>query len=134
MVLDAVQVPKPRLNSILESEFKGCFPSEELKAVFSVPWRRLYTFNIDDSAEAVKGTLSGQIIHSYNAIHSKVATYEGPRILHLVHLNGYVRELEKGTLFQSLTTTAALRSLNSLGTAKLLRTILTIVRSLSERS
>jgi len=101
-VLDAVQLPIPQLNSLLEAEFKGCVPSTGLNNAFIVPWWRVYTFNIDDTIEGMRGTISKQRIYSYNAMHAKVSPHEGASILHLVHLNGYVRELDKGVIFSKL--------------------------------
>lgn len=98
-VLDAAKLPTAQFNTLLVKEYMGCTPSDDLKMAFSVPWRRVYTFNIDDAIEALGSVLSKQNIFSYNAMHAKVAPYEGPRILHVVHLNGYVRELDKGAIF-----------------------------------
>jgi SIR2-like domain len=101
-VLDALKLPTAQLNTHLVREYMGCTASNDLKNAFCVPWRRVYTFNIDDAIEGVGGTLSRQSIYSYNAMHSKVAPHEGPRSLHLIHLNGYVRELDKGAIFSKL--------------------------------
>ncbi len=62
IVLDAVKLPRAQLNDLLVNEYQGCSPSDDLKNIFSVPWRRIYTFNIDDTIEAVQGTLSKQLI------------------------------------------------------------------------
>jgi hypothetical protein len=99
IVLDALKLTTPQLNTRLVHEYQGCSASDDLKAAFSVPWRRVYTFNIDDSIETLGSILSKQNIFSYNGMHAKVTPYEGPRVLHVVHLNGYVRELDKGVIF-----------------------------------
>jgi hypothetical protein len=62
VVLDALKLSAPQLNTRLVSEYQGCTASDELKSIFFVPWRRVYTFNIDDSIESIQGVLSKQVI------------------------------------------------------------------------
>src|SRR4051812_42008014 len=64
MVIEAARLPVLKLNEILDREFKNCRPSQELGQLLSVPWYRLYTFNIDDSLEGVHPA-SGQTRYRY---------------------------------------------------------------------
>ena len=45
IVLDAIKLSTPQLNTRLRAEYQGCTASDELKSLFFVPWRSclLYT-------------------------------------------------------------------------------------------
>ncbi|WP_207767868.1 hypothetical protein, partial [Methylobacterium frigidaeris] len=57
-VLGAVRgtiLSDPIIHSILSAEYKGCAPSPELEDLFKFTWKRIYTWNIDDTLENAKG-------------------------------------------------------------------------------
>lgn len=45
-----------QILSILINEYKGVTPSKELEELFNIVWKRLYTWNIDDSLENTKNS------------------------------------------------------------------------------
>ena len=101
-VIDGVAPTDAYMEELLRRQYQGCFSSDALDAIFSFAWRRIYTFNIDDCIESIRSPASRQILHSYNAITDKVQPLEGGRILHVVHLHGFVRQIERGYIFSGV--------------------------------
>ena len=97
-VLGAVRgsiLSDPVLYSILSQEYKGCEPSKELEDIFKYTWKRLYTWNIDDTVENSKGRCV-QTRRFYNGLRDKAVEFEGPNVLHIIHLHGEVVRPEHG--------------------------------------
>ncbi|WP_238192792.1 SIR2 family protein [Methylobacterium frigidaeris] len=97
-VLGAVRgtiLSDPIIHSILSAEYKGCAPSPELEDLFKFTWKRIYTWNIDDTLENAKGR-SVQSKRYYNGLRDKAVQFEGLNILHIVHLHGEAAKPEHG--------------------------------------
>ncbi|MER9640333.1 SIR2 family protein [Mesorhizobium sp. M0239] len=84
-----------QIVSILTKEYKGTFPSDELVSLLQVCWKRVYTFNYDDSIENIQKR-TAQIRRYYNGMVDSAAEFEGPRFLHVVHLHGDINKPEYG--------------------------------------
>ncbi len=84
-----------KLQEALEQEYLDVTPGEDLERLFNFTWRRLYTWNIDDSLENLS---SGgvQRRHIYNGLADKVSTQDEVGHLHIVHLHGQVTKPEHG--------------------------------------
>lgn len=94
----------PRLSvqqyyKLLHDEFTKVNPSPELQAVFKYTWRRLYTWNIDDAVENVRGSLQRRKF--YNGLIDKVSVHEGHDYLQVVHLHGEAAKPEHGFIFSA---------------------------------
>jgi hypothetical protein len=102
--LDALSadMSEPTLAAILIDEYKGCKPSQELRDVVQHAWKRIYTFNIDDTLENSPRFPDQQIRRYYNALRDKVRDYENLNYVHIIHLNGYVDNLDAGYIFSQI--------------------------------
>jgi tetratricopeptide (TPR) repeat protein len=88
-----------QIRAILQKEFSDVTPSTELEKLFSVCWRRLYSFNIDDSVDNLATLKSGQRRRYYNGLIDRVADFEGPLYLQVIYLNGQATKPEHGLIF-----------------------------------
>lgn len=84
---------------ILQDEYTGCSAGEDLRLLFSYPWARAYTLNVDDAVERVGRLLDGRVVESINALVDKIVSVEGTADLQLIHLNGYAKKPEHGFIF-----------------------------------
>jgi tetratricopeptide (TPR) repeat protein len=99
---DVIQAVGPRistvqLNQIFRKEFTRIIPSPELESLFQYSWRRIFTWNIDDSIENIRHAT--QIRRYYNGLIDRVAIDEGIEYLHVVHLHGEASKPEHGFIF-----------------------------------
>lgn len=86
-----------KIQKIYESEYRGVIPSNELSDLFKYTWKRVYTWNIDDSIQNVTER-SAQRRRYYNGIADRVADYESKEFVHIVYLHGQVQHPEKGLI------------------------------------
>lgn len=83
---------------VYSEQYKNCTPSSELSQLFSYCWRRIYTWNIDDTVENV----NRQTVQSrkfFNGMVDKAVEFEGFNIVHVVHLHGEIAKPEHGFIF-----------------------------------
>ncbi|MGA0562847.1 SIR2 family protein [Ancylobacter sp. VNQ12] len=81
--------------NILEKEYKGVTPSDEIIRLLQYTWCRLYTWNIDDSIENINRT-TAQRRRNFNGMRDKASEFEGPDFLHVVHLHGQITKPDAG--------------------------------------
>lgn len=93
------RISKEQLHRILRAEYTKVRPSEELKQLFDFTWRRLYTWNIDDSVENVSGGVQRR--RYFNGLRDKVVGHEGLDYLPVVHLHGEALKPEHGFIFSA---------------------------------
>lgn len=86
---------RDRLNKILLDEFRFTKPSKEIDKLFKYAWRRVYTWNYDDSMLEASRT-SVQRVHAYNGMSDSVEEIEGSADLQLVFLHGMIQFVQKG--------------------------------------
>ncbi len=84
-----------QITRVLNEEYKGITPSAELKSLFKFVWKRVYTWNIDDTIENCTGD-HRQTRRYYNALIDKAAEFEDLNILHVIHLHGDIVKPEHG--------------------------------------
>lgn len=85
----------PTLHTLLQRKFRHAKPSEAITKLLSYTWKRLYTFNLDDSLiEASKSSV--QRVHYYNGMDDKVEDLNTLEDLQMVFLHGMVGKLDKG--------------------------------------
>ena len=94
----------PRISSIqyhriLANEYTKITPSPELADILDYTWRRLYTWNIDDSIENVKGGVQRR--RYFNGMIDKVVAHEGLSYLPIIHLHGEALKPEHGFIFSA---------------------------------
>lgn len=100
-VLDAVRgdyLSDAQILSIYTDEFSRTTPSEHLKKLFNYTWKRVYTFNIDDTIQNINGR-SSQIRRFYNGMVDSAAEFDTDRFLHVVNLHGDILKKEHGFIF-----------------------------------
>lgn len=83
------------LRRKLEDKFLGTRPSAELETLFSFKWNRCYTLNYDDTIEGISRYKAAQR-HRYYVGTDKVEPVEDSGDLQIVHLNGSIRDYDKG--------------------------------------
>ncbi|MET3723463.1 SIR2 family protein [Sphingomonas trueperi] len=88
---------RDQLNEILQQQYQEIIPSQELKSLLSFSWKRLYTWNIDDSIEGV--THSVQRRRYYNGMIDKAFIDHGLETLPVIHLHGDAAKPEHGFIF-----------------------------------
>jgi len=89
----------PQIQQILRREYCDTTPSPELAKLFTVPWRRLYTFNVDDTIDNLTDLKSKQRRRYFNGMIDRVAEFEGPLYLQIIYLNGQASKPEHGLIF-----------------------------------
>lgn len=82
-------ISREQLGQILQKEYLRCTPSPELADILSYVWKRIYTWNIDDTIENIKGQRV-QIRHHFNGMSEKVSLYNDIAHVEVVHLHGQV--------------------------------------------
>lgn len=99
-VLGAVlgrRVSEDRFRRILDQEYTGIDPSLELSQLLEFTWRRLYTWNVDDALDNVKGGVQRRRV--YNGMLDKVRPHEGLEYLQTIYLHGQAIKPEHGFIF-----------------------------------
>ena len=66
------RLSEQQITAILTSEYTRITPSQELEALFDYTWKRVYTWNIDDALQNVRGGVQRR--RFYNGMVDKVAT------------------------------------------------------------
>jgi SIR2-like domain len=97
------------IKKILVDEYKGIRPSRELKNLFKLVWKRVYTWNIDDSIENCEG-IRAQTRRYYNGMIDRAVEFEGLDVLHVVHLHGDIVKPEHGFILTEAEYAAAIKS------------------------
>lgn len=93
----AKTLSKKQLTDILVREYVGIKPSAELERLFSFIWKRVYTWNIDDSLQNISKQ-SAQSRRYYNGLLDKAVEIEGVQQLHVVSLHGDITKPEHGLI------------------------------------
>lgn len=107
----------PTLHTILQRKFRHSKPSDTLNKLMNYTWKRLYTFNIDDSlVEASRQSV--QRVSHYNGMDDKVEDLSFLEDLQMVFLHGMVSKLDKGVILSDQDYTKALQSRNHAWYAK----------------
>jgi hypothetical protein len=94
----------PRLSEhqfrdIIREEYTGCAGGTDLHQLFSYPWARAYTLNVDDTIERLRQLGDGRRTRTYNALIDHVVPLESTADLQLIHLNGVADKPEHGLIF-----------------------------------
>jgi hypothetical protein len=84
---------------IVRGEYTGCNPSADLRQLFSYPWARAYTLNVDDSADRLGQMGDGRYITLYNGLRDRVVPQTATADLQMIHLNGQAGKPEHGLVF-----------------------------------
>jgi hypothetical protein len=102
-VFEAANLPAgtAKFKRILEDNFLNTAPSAELMDLYSFPWRRAYTFNIDDTVERIPFSRRAQKLRAYNALSDRREEWRGYEECQYIHLHGYVGQLDKGIIFSA---------------------------------
>ena len=99
-VIGAVLGPRisaVQFHRILVAEYTKITPSPELVDLLWYTWRRLYTWNIDDSIENIHGGVQRR--RYFNGMIDKVVAHEGLSYLPVIHLHGEALKPEHGFIF-----------------------------------
>lgn len=87
------------LHQILRKEYSGCIPGNSIRNVFSVPWKRVFSFNIDDVIEKIPHHARVQKFNVINAKSDLKRDIETISNLQIVKLNGSIDSIESGLIF-----------------------------------
>jgi len=101
----------PTLHTLLQRKFRHAKPSNSLNSLMGYTWKRLYTFNIDDTLIESSKT-SVQRVTPYNGMDDKVEELGSLEDLQLVFLHGMVAKLDKGVILSDQDYTESLQSRN----------------------
>lgn len=101
---DVVEAAHPilgdsRIKSILETNYLGCSPARELEGLLNYTWRRIYTFNIDDTVRNIPNRSRVQSLRYFNAIKDRREDPKGYSEVQLIHLHGYISDFSSGFIF-----------------------------------
>lgn len=88
-----------KIQRIFEAEFSNCTPSEELTGLFSFPWRRVYSFNIDDAVNSIPKVKRTQELKFYNALKDRRDEWSGYGHCQVIYLHGHVNDFSSGFIF-----------------------------------
>ncbi|MHA7066115.1 P-loop NTPase [Azospirillum argentinense] len=86
-----------QFHQILRNEYTKINPSRELSALFNYTWRRIYTWNVDDSLESVQSSVQRR--RYFNGLSDKVSVHEGHDYVQIIHLHGDASKPEHGFIF-----------------------------------
>jgi hypothetical protein len=72
-VFDAAEesLGSAKLKKIFEDNFTQTTPSDPLVRLFGTPWRRAYTFNVDDTIERIPTKRTAQKLRFFNALRDR---------------------------------------------------------------
>ncbi len=90
-----------KIKSILERNYLHCRPSKELEALFAYTWRRIYTFNVDDTIRNISRRSRVQQLKYYNALKDRREDAKGLSECQVIHLHGYVNDYYAGFVFSA---------------------------------
>lgn len=90
-----------KLSKIFFDNFVDTAPGDPLIALFTFPWKRCYTFNVDDTIENIPRHKRIQRISSYNALKDRRVEWQGYDECQVIHLHGTAREITDGLIFSS---------------------------------
>ncbi len=104
LLSDVMEVAYERLgqkqvHEIIYEQYCNCLPSDELIDLFSVPWKRVYTFNVDDSISNIPRKSTAQEIKAINGRAEKKKAEDSPSKLQVVHLHGRADNPSAGITF-----------------------------------
>ena len=85
--------------ALIRQEYTGCNPSADLRQLFSYPWARAYTLNVDDTIDRLGRMGDGRYIAPYNGLIDRVVPRTATADLQLIHLNGQAAKPEHGLIF-----------------------------------
>ncbi|MBZ9909711.1 SIR2 family protein [Mesorhizobium sp. BR115XR7A] len=102
-VFDAIgnSLGSAKYKKIFEDNFTNTRPSEALVQTFTVPWRRVYTFNFDDTIENIPRRQRSQKLYFYNALKDRRVEWKGYSDCQVVHLHGSALNSDVGFIFSS---------------------------------
>lgn len=83
--------------ALYKERYLGVNPAQDLQDLFSFTWKRLYTWNIDDSIDNIS-TFKAQSHSIFNGIEDKIAEPIGPHQLQVIYLHGQIVKPEKGLI------------------------------------
>jgi tetratricopeptide (TPR) repeat protein len=83
-----------QIELMLSEEYLDVIPSQELRELFKYTWKRVYTWNIDDSINNVRGKI--QRAKYFNGLIDKARDHEPITVLHVVNLHGEISKPEHG--------------------------------------
>jgi len=110
-VIGAVVGPRisaVQFHRILSEEYTKVTPSQELSDLLAYTWRRMYTWNVDDAVENVRGAVQRR--RYFNGMIDKVVAHEGLSYLPVIHLHGEALKPDHGFIFGSSEYNARLNS------------------------
>ena len=87
------------LKDLFNLHYSNCQPSEELRDIFQYTWRRVYTFNIDDSMHSTPRSKRVQKLQFVNAMREKRKDWDGFDKCQVIHLHGLASEYEANIIF-----------------------------------
>ncbi len=91
------KISQVQLNRILTTQFTKISPTAELSQLMDYTWRRVYTWNIDDAVENIRGGVQRR--RFFNGMIDKAVAHEGQDYLQVVHLHGEALKPEHGFIF-----------------------------------
>lgn len=84
-------------RAFYKERFLGVEPAEDLQELFAYTWKRLYTWNIDDSIDNLKSK-KVQSHSIFNGIVDRVEEPIGPQQLQIIYLHGQITKPDKGLI------------------------------------
>ncbi|MBZ9672223.1 SIR2 family protein [Mesorhizobium sp. ES1-3] len=90
-----------KYKKIFQDNFTNAKPSTSLVEAFSYPWRRVYTFNVDDTIENIPRNKRSQRLFFYNALKDRRVEWKGYAECQVIHLHGSALDTETGFIFSS---------------------------------
>jgi hypothetical protein len=91
------RISETQFHDILHDEYTKINPSPELSDLLRYTWRRLYTWNVDDSVNHIKDSVQRR--RYFNGLIDKVAVHEGHDYLQVISLHGEASKPEHGFIF-----------------------------------
>lgn len=95
-------------ENALQQSFQRTQPAGSIRKLLKFTWKRLYTWNIDDSL-AVAATRSPQRVKTFNGMSDKVEDDGGLDVLQLIYLHGMVDHPSHGFIFSEQEYSSALQ-------------------------
>ncbi|MBS3649719.1 hypothetical protein KEU06_13985 [Pseudaminobacter sp. 19-2017] len=88
-----------RLSEIFRDNFTNCLPSPPLETALRFTWKRLYTFNVDDTVQNVPLKQRRQFLSFFNGLSSRREEWKSFTDLQVIYLHGQADRLEDGIVF-----------------------------------
>ena len=99
-----------QLHRLLSEEYTGTTAGPAVRKLLRFAWRRLYTFNVDDSLDNLPFDKGHQRRAVYNNMIDKVADHKGPGTLQVIYLHGQALKPEHKLVFSETEFAKALRN------------------------